>query len=65
MSTKLLLDSRDQFVTEGRRKVRLTEAPVPKAKVSGIGHTVAQHPKEDLGAGAAVETANGEMMSGW
>jgi hypothetical protein len=54
----------DQFVTEGGRKVGPTETPVPEAKMPGMSHTVAQHPKEHLGAGATVETANGEMKSG-
>jgi len=42
----------DQFITEGGRKVGPTETPVPEAKVPWMGHTVAQHPKEDLAAGA-------------
>ena len=29
-----------------------------------MGHTMARHPKEDLGAGATVKTANGEVKSG-
>jgi|SRR5882762_255887 hypothetical protein len=37
---------------------------MPEAKVPGMGHTMAQHPKEDLGAGATVKTANGEVKSG-
>jgi hypothetical protein len=37
---------------------------VPEAQVPGMGHTVAQHPKDDLGAGAKVKTANGEVKSG-
>jgi hypothetical protein len=28
-----------------------------------MGHTIAPHPKEDLGAGATVKTANGEVKS--
>ena len=54
----------DQFVTEGGRKVGPTETPVPEAKVLGVDHTVAQHPKDDLGTGATVKTANGEVKSG-
>ena len=52
----------DQFITEGGRKVGPTETPVPEAKV--LDHTVTQHPKDDLGAGATVKTANGEVKSG-
>ena len=37
---------------------------MPEAKVPGVGHTVAQHPKDDLGAGTMVKTANGEVKSG-
>ena len=37
---------------------------MPEAKVPGMGHTVAQHPKEDLGAGATVKMTNGELKSG-
>jgi hypothetical protein len=37
---------------------------VPEAKVPGMGHTVAQHPKEDLGASATVKTVKGEVKSG-
>jgi hypothetical protein len=29
-----------------------------------MGHTVAEHPKEDLGAGATVKTVKGEVKSG-
>jgi hypothetical protein len=54
----------DQFITEGGRKVGPTETPVPEAKVPGVDHTVAQHPKDDLGTGATVKTANGEVKSG-
>ena len=34
------------------------ETPIPEAKVPAMGHTVAQHPKEDLGARATVKTVN-------
>jgi len=53
-----------QFVTEGGHKVGPTETPVPEAKVPGVGHAVAQHPEDDLGTGAMVKTANGEVKSG-
>ncbi|KIM73151.1 hypothetical protein PILCRDRAFT_15467 [Piloderma croceum F 1598] len=49
---------------DGGSKVGPTDTPVPEAKVPGMGHTIAQHPKEDLGAGATVKTANGEAKSG-
>jgi hypothetical protein len=55
---------RDQFITEGGRKVGPTETPMPEAKMPGMRHTVAQHTKEDLGAGVTVKTANGEVKSG-
>ncbi|KIM74590.1 hypothetical protein PILCRDRAFT_14356 [Piloderma croceum F 1598] len=54
----------DQLITEGGSKVGPTDTPVPEAKVPGMGHTMAQHPKEDLGTGATVKTANGEVKSG-
>jgi Family of unknown function (DUF5923) len=54
----------DQFLTKGGSKVGPTDAPVPEAKVPGMGHTMAQHPKEDLGPVATVKTANGEVKSG-
>ena len=37
---------------------------MPEAKVPGMGHTMAQHPKENLVAGATVKMANGEVKSG-
>jgi hypothetical protein len=48
-------------VIEGGRKVGPTETSVAEMKVPAMSHTVAQHPKEDLGAGATVKTANGEV----
>jgi Family of unknown function (DUF5923) len=56
--------AQDQFLTEGGSKVGPTDTPVPEAKVPGMGHTMAQHPKDDLGAGATVKTGNGEVKSG-
>jgi len=49
---------------EDRHKVGSTETPVPEAQLLGVGHTMAQHPKEDLDAGAVVKMANGEVKSG-
>jgi hypothetical protein len=38
--------------------------PVLEGKVPGTGHTVSQHPKDDLGMGATVRTENGNAKSG-
>jgi hypothetical protein len=35
-----------------------------EVKVPSMGHTVAQHPKEDFGAGAMVKMTKGEVKSG-
>ena len=57
MLTKLL---KSKFIKEGGCKVGSTETP---AKMPRMGHTIAQHPRKDLGAGATVKTTNGEVKS--
>lgn len=54
----------DQFITEGGRVAGPNETPVLEARVPGTDHTVTQHPKDDLGTGATVKTADGQVMSG-
>jgi hypothetical protein len=54
----------DQFITEGGRTAGPNETPVLEAQVPGTGHTVTQHPKDDLGAGASVKAENGDVRSG-
>jgi hypothetical protein len=54
----------DQFVTEQGRIVGPNETPVLEARIPGTDTTVAQHPKDDLGSGARVKDANGEVKSG-
>jgi hypothetical protein len=54
----------DQFVTEGGHTAGLNETPVVEGKVLGTGHTVSQHPKDDLGTGSTVKTENGDVKSG-
>ncbi|KAI0654930.1 hypothetical protein C8Q70DRAFT_924907 [Cubamyces menziesii] len=55
---------RDQFVSEGGRLVGPDETPVLEARIPGTDTTVAQHPREELGHGAAVKQGNGEVKSG-
>jgi hypothetical protein len=54
----------DQFITEGGRAAGPDETPVLEARIPGTDHTVTQHPRHDLGTGATVKTANGEVKSG-
>jgi len=54
----------DPFVTEGGRTAGPSETPMFDAKVPGTGYPMAQRPKDDLGAGAAVKMENGEVKSG-
>ncbi|KAF7974468.1 hypothetical protein HWV62_12112 [Athelia sp. TMB] len=53
-----------QFITEGGCVAGPNETPVLEARVPGTDHTVTQHPKDDLGTGAMVKTADGQVMSG-
>jgi len=54
----------DQFITEGGRTAGPNETPILEARVPGTDHTVAQHPRNDLGTGAVVKSTNGEVKSG-
>jgi len=56
--------TQDKFITESGRTIGPNEAPVLDAKVPGTGYAVAQYPKEDLDAGAAVKMEHGEVKSG-
>ncbi|KAI0674595.1 hypothetical protein C8Q78DRAFT_1117563 [Trametes maxima] len=55
---------RDQFVSEGGRRVGPDETPVLEARLPGTDTTIAQHPREELGHGAAIKQGNGEVNSG-
>ncbi|TFY64828.1 hypothetical protein EVJ58_g2365 [Rhodofomes roseus] len=55
---------RDQFVTEGGRVAGPDETPVVEARIPGTETRVAQHPKAEIGQGATVKQANGEVKSG-
>ncbi|KZT70697.1 hypothetical protein DAEQUDRAFT_667430 [Daedalea quercina L-15889] len=55
---------RDQFVTEGGRVAGPDETPVVEARIPGTDTRVAQHPKAELGQGATIKQANGEVKSG-
>ncbi|KAL0961531.1 hypothetical protein HGRIS_006470 [Hohenbuehelia grisea] len=54
----------DQFITEGGRVAGNDETPVLEAKIPGTDHRVAQHPKDPIGTGATVKTADGDVKSG-
>ncbi|KAH9941112.1 uncharacterized protein BXZ73DRAFT_42167 [Epithele typhae] len=55
---------RDQFVTEGGRLAGQDETPVLEARIPGTDTNIAQHPREELGQGARVRDANGQVRSG-
>jgi len=54
----------NEFISEGGRRVGHDETPVPEARIPGTGTTVAQHPREELGRGAAVKQEDGQVKSG-
>ena len=51
-----------RFFPQGDRILIVRQ--VLEARIPGTETTIAQHPREELGSGAKVTTANGEVQSG-